>query len=501
MLLDADEWSQIEILRLLLRYSRVCIQKPVDSEPPSPDLELFLDSCERLLYSRNNAVVMGVAQVLFYLYPVRLQSCAHALVRSYHPSCQEERFYILKAIRSIASVNPLLFSHDLGAFLIFDGEHLDISKLKLEILYILVNSENARSVFAEFKFCVTPAAAAGNMERTVFAIRVLTRVCARVPSLCDESSKLLIKVLAWRRAPSPEMDKLLGECVEAISRIIQLLPSSSLDLSVLALLVGSVERINKDSPALACVMHIIASLAGDVAKPVALDTLRLGVKGFASGNEEVKLAVLALGSRVFLCFRDPVGVEQDFPEKSLLARNMFYGALDLADMDESYIVRDRARFFRALFELSSSENGIAEKVLFSRRISPNSGFRGIDGISYSISYFLKDDPSGKFIIGTMSHALGKEVPGYTQLPAWSEYVDPDFAVQRDVSHASAVYSGRSGLAEEVNTQNVPIVNIQASSKRTSMVDGKNSSQVVDHAGADKKRHISLDDFLASSDED
>jgi hypothetical protein len=89
--------------------------------PTDPDLELFLKVCEKLLYSRNNAVVSAVAQVYFHLHTSRIQPCAHALIREYHSSFIEERYFILLSIKAIVSADPSSFIGELSIFCIVEG--------------------------------------------------------------------------------------------------------------------------------------------------------------------------------------------------------------------------------------------------------------------------------------------------------------------------------------------------------------------------------------------
>lgn len=61
VLADVDEWGQVDLLNLLLRYARTMLSKPVvsgDGEPEEldSDLQLLLSSTEPLFQSRNPAV-------------------------------------------------------------------------------------------------------------------------------------------------------------------------------------------------------------------------------------------------------------------------------------------------------------------------------------------------------------------------------------------------------------------------------------------------------------
>ncbi len=58
-LVDVDEWGQIDLLALLLRYSRTMLPRPLlngEEEEIDKDVKLLLNSAEPLFFSRNPAV-------------------------------------------------------------------------------------------------------------------------------------------------------------------------------------------------------------------------------------------------------------------------------------------------------------------------------------------------------------------------------------------------------------------------------------------------------------
>jgi AP-3 complex subunit beta len=59
MLIDVDEWGQVDLMNLLLRYVRVMLPRPVMQAGTfeiDSDVKLLLESVEPLLQSRNPAV-------------------------------------------------------------------------------------------------------------------------------------------------------------------------------------------------------------------------------------------------------------------------------------------------------------------------------------------------------------------------------------------------------------------------------------------------------------
>jgi AP-3 complex subunit beta len=83
-LADVDEWGQVVMIGLLTRYARTQFTAPSaeDGNPLDPDHNLLILSARPLLQSRNCAVVMAVAQLLYYIAPPsQLAIVPRALVR------------------------------------------------------------------------------------------------------------------------------------------------------------------------------------------------------------------------------------------------------------------------------------------------------------------------------------------------------------------------------------------------------------------------------------
>ncbi len=71
MLVDVDEWGQIDLMHLLLRYARTMLPRPVGDEL-DPDVKLLLTSVEPVLISRNPAVSIFFFTIIPWLSQPRL---------------------------------------------------------------------------------------------------------------------------------------------------------------------------------------------------------------------------------------------------------------------------------------------------------------------------------------------------------------------------------------------------------------------------------------------
>ncbi|KAG8846034.1 AP-3 complex subunit beta [Serendipita sp. 411] len=158
LLPDADEWGQITIVNVLVRYARRMLPKPLvfqdhngaTVERIDPDLQLLFRSAESLFFSRNPAVVLAVSRALYYLGPPSdTPKIVPPLLKLLHTSTEIERV-VVEELYIIARASPeLLSSHYSRLFL--RSSDLPSTKLaKLRILVKLMKSENASALLGEF---------------------------------------------------------------------------------------------------------------------------------------------------------------------------------------------------------------------------------------------------------------------------------------------------------------------------------------------------------------
>lgn len=126
ILVDVDEWGQINLLNLLARYARTMLSKPlVDgerrTEDVDSDLRLLLTRSEPLLQSQNAAVspivfcslaistpfqvVIAVTRVFFYVGPPsQIYKVVHPLLRLLNHSKEVERVVLADILILIQTV-------------------------------------------------------------------------------------------------------------------------------------------------------------------------------------------------------------------------------------------------------------------------------------------------------------------------------------------------------------------------------------------------------------
>ncbi len=125
ILVDVDEWGQVGLMSLLLRYARVMLARPdIEGDTIDPDLALLLNSTEPLLQSRNPAVrpfqfllhlgiddilqvVLGATRIFYYAGPPsRLSKVTQPLLRLL-PGSKEACRIVLVYISVIAKDSPV----------------------------------------------------------------------------------------------------------------------------------------------------------------------------------------------------------------------------------------------------------------------------------------------------------------------------------------------------------------------------------------------------------
>ena len=153
----------------------------------------------------------------------------------------------------------------------------------------------------------------------------------------------------------------------------------------------------------ASIIWLIGEYSDRVSK-IAPDILRKMAKTFCEEENVVKLQILNLAVKLNFTNQKQV---------SLLTQYV----LNLAKYDQNYDIRDRARFLRTLLLNNQNCPNLAKhvkKILLAPKPAP------------VLQSAYKD--SDQYQLGTLSHAIGARVNGYTDLPDFPEQA-PDAGVR------------------------------------------------------------------------
>ena len=442
LLVDVDEWGQVIIINMIMRYARTQFLDPNKKIPDSDgppfvdlDLKMLLRSCKPLLQSRNSAVVLSVIQLYLNLAPNSEISAllVKPLIRLLH-SHREIQLVVLKNICTLTSpkigessseikINDLknddeagdgmnedddddkilemvtgksmksLFEPYLKSFFIKSKDVTLAKILKLEILTNLSNSANISLILREFQAYIMNYQ--DDLEFMSVTIQSIGKCASRINEIAPVCLNGLIKLLSNR-----------NEAIVSQSIVVIRTQIINKDENVISMIIKQVTKLltKVTTPrARATILWILAEFCNKNEKALksSPDVLRQITKSFCQESNIVKLEALDLAAKLYIINEDN--------ERFKLMVNLF----NLAKYDLNYDVRDRGRMLRQLL----NDVELAKKVLLAPKSVPN------------LEKFSRDSSSSsQFRIGTLSHFLNKKVNGYEELPDWPE-VQPDPSVR------------------------------------------------------------------------
>eukprot|EP01120_Amphizonella_sp_Union-15-10_P017775 TRINITY_DN9994_c0_g1_i1.p1 TRINITY_DN9994_c0_g1~~TRINITY_DN9994_c0_g1_i1.p1 ORF type:complete len:1013 (+),score=198.95 TRINITY_DN9994_c0_g1_i1:103-3141(+) len=418
LLADTDEWGQLHILALLLRYGRVYFSNPDKPKVPKtkqpktndkgsgsgsedessedddyqlsseesmdPDHRLLLKMALPLLQSRNSGVVLGVASLYFYLAPaVEAQKVGKSLVRILRNS-RETKYIVLSNIATMAVKNPGMFQPYLGDFFVDADDPSYIRILKLDIITSLANESNISRILKEFKTYV-----GGDDKQFVAAtIQAIGRTATTLKDAADSCMNGLMSLVSNRS------EIVIAESVVVIKQLLQMPTSEEHQYDdVVKQLARLLESVQQGS-ARASIIWVIGEHL-DKLKLIAPDVLRKLAKTFSEESDIVKLQIINLGCKLFLTN----------PEQTT---KIFQYVLSLAKYDQNYDIRDKARVVRKIIFGGNCQ---------SLQANARSLFMAPKPVPVSTS---AAQDRQRFVIGSLSHIVNHTVPGYISLEEFSE---------------------------------------------------------------------------------
>ncbi|CAG8441070.1 3847_t:CDS:10 [Acaulospora morrowiae] len=433
MLIDTDEWGQIAIISLLLRYARTQFLNPnpnsnnertvpkkkskdfySDEEDSNdsddsldesfsldPDHELLLNSCIPLLQSRNSSVVLAVAKVFYHLAPSsEAYKLGKPLVRLLH-SHRETQYVVLANIATMATQRPSLFEPHLQQFFVRSTDPVFIRDLKMEIMTLIATESNITGLLRELQEYVKSP----NKDFATSAIQAIGRCAIGMPEMAESCLNGLMKLL-WSKN-----DAVVAESVVVIKRLLQLRPQDNVDM--IMQLAKSLDQITVPM-ARASIFWLVGQYSQNLEK-VAPDVLRKAAKTFTTEADVVKLQIINLGAKL-------LSLHPTDHTINLITQYV----LNLARYDLNYDIRDRARFLRGLVLINGKKENTGENVeIMETSQSTEANIILTDSLK-RILLCEKDAPSeespsagrDRFTIGSMALVLNHSIPGYEPLPDW-----------------------------------------------------------------------------------
>ncbi|KII84456.1 hypothetical protein PLICRDRAFT_168063 [Plicaturopsis crispa FD-325 SS-3] len=422
ILVDADEWGQIDLLGLLARYARTMLSRPpadvesLDSEELDPDIRLLLTSSEPLLQSCNPAVVLAVSRVFLYIGPPsELPKIVHPLLRLLQVSKEVERVtlaYLLVICRN----HSHLFSPHYTRFLVLSDDLRQTKQDKIRILLKVMTLDNHQAILREF------IDYADDTDDDVVAdsIHAIGRCSRLAPDCVQQCLTALMTMIKSRH------DVVVSNAVLVLKALVQsqLQPSPSAvnrptesPLTIISYLARRIEDI-RHPQAKACVIWLVGQYSPDPESKSAMegiadwapDVLRRSAKTFIHEKPMVKLQIVALAAKLLV-------LSPADKRLALLAGYVF----SLARYDLNYDVRDRARMLTSLLA------GIASNILGD---DPHEDQNSVVLRREQIRLVLFEGKAGtvetevaadeRAMIGSLGLITGKDMHGDNLLPDWLE---------------------------------------------------------------------------------
>ncbi|RWS11190.1 AP-3 complex subunit beta-2-like protein [Dinothrombium tinctorium] len=489
LMADFDEWGQVVLLNMLLRYARTQFVDPNRSNQETlsdvsnlvlldPDHRSLLRNSKPLLQSRNSSVVMAVVQLYLYLAPYsEINSLiVKPLIRLLHTR-QEIQIIVLTNIASLTSTksenqneqndqgdnadqneqneennfedmdyyNPRklnlksLFEPYMKSFFIKARDSTQVKILKLRILTNLSNSSNIPLILREFQAYIQNYQ--GDMEFVSATIQAIGRCASRIKEIAPVCLHGLISLLSNRNEAIVSQSiivirtQIINREHEEKENELTNSHDSSVSCrthSIVTLIVKQITKLMdkiKTPNAKATIIWILAEFCDKnlQALQASPNILRIMAKSFCTQSDLVKLQTMNLATKLFLTTHpaNENGLNKNF--------NIF---------DEK--CRERIKLLvNYIFNLAKYDLNydVRDRGRFYKQLLVNcdvdNGLTLAKRILMAPKANLKIDnvsesnnldcPS-KFRMGTLSHFLNKRVPGYEELPNFPE-IQPDPSVR------------------------------------------------------------------------
>ncbi|KAG2036307.1 adaptin N terminal region-domain-containing protein [Suillus americanus] len=245
---DIDAWGQVDVLRVLVRYARTMLPKPVPAgerqgEEVDKDLKLLLACAEPLFMNKNPAVVLAVARAFYYLAPSSILSKIGApLLRLLSVSREVERVtlaYLLVVARS----HPALFITSHNRLFVRADDAEQVKRTKISILLALCTVDNHQTLLREFVDYAqdTDDSVVGD------AIHGIGRIASLVPSSTPQCLTALMGMI------NSKQDTIVSNAVLVLKSLVQnqlLTPSSTSTMTLATSLSSQQALLTSSIPSL-----------------------------------------------------------------------------------------------------------------------------------------------------------------------------------------------------------------------------------------------------------
>ena len=380
ILYELDPWSQSYIIDIFIRYVKRYLPKPRVIDPTDeegkrgiplpdnfseiefpiyetmyhPDLELFLNSLRKLRFSRNEIVIVSCFNAYFQLTTakdLRESGFIQAIVKVYI-SCTDVgiRLSILQAILSLSIIDSSFFSPYLRKFFISSSDSANVASLKMKVVATLVNYSNVKDIFDEMTYHISTSS---KSDILVISSEVLT-ICG---NLSESWESYIMKWLLAHMETNILPIIVLDSFIKIIRSLVQNNPKRHLRAII------KLSTILESQPTLVDSARAgIVWLFGELARieyRVCPDVLRKLIPNFANEGKETRCQILLLSAKLLTydidSFREKNMVDMQYDFENSRIYKMYEVVVHLANFDDEYDIRDRARYISSIFETKKYE--------------------------------------------------------------------------------------------------------------------------------------------------
>ncbi|EAY77414.1 hypothetical protein OsI_05405 [Oryza sativa Indica Group] len=309
------------------------------------DVALLLKCTSPLLWSRNSGVILAAASVHWIMAPVDQLNRVVGPILFTLRSSPDATYVMLGNILVFAKTAPQLFAPFYEDFFICTSDPYQTKALKLEILTTIATESSIPAIFEEFQDYIKEP------DRRFVADTVAAiALCAqKLPSITTSCLGGLLALVFYESSISDSANfdgeaAVLVQAILSIKAIVRTDPASH--EKVIVRLVRSLDKI-KEPAARSLIIWIFGeySSIGNIIPKITPAVLKYLAWSFAAEMLETKLQILNAAAKVII--HSPEEHLEEF--KKIMAH-----VIKLATCDLSYDVRDRARFISRLLPYSTT---------------------------------------------------------------------------------------------------------------------------------------------------
>ncbi|TIA94266.1 hypothetical protein E3P81_00173 [Wallemia ichthyophaga] len=325
-LVDCEEWSQLIVLDLLARYSRVFLPRPLEEDSVDKDMKDLLMGCEYLLSSPNPAVAATASKTLLTLGSTTYRSKALKCLMRLRKESPEMSAYVMLTLQLISEKQPESVTPFFQSLFIVksDTDYTKIIKLNIlqNLMKVLDDSQltmlakelSNHTLDPDTKFAAEVIETIGSLS---CASRRASEVAFKTLTDCSTATNKLLSQQSIIQLSNFVPDLLQGSW--NLRRLLKrMFNGRVVDDDARATLVWVVSEVVQKPP-----QNELNELDGMSVWKYGPDVLRSCVKGFSEEGSKTQTQILNLAAKMMTILPDIRSVQA-------MARKVF---IDSADLD------------------------------------------------------------------------------------------------------------------------------------------------------------------------